>query len=464
MASIRSLTTLRGGSRVRGLTVLTVAMLSLATVLLARTAIRSGDGVRAAGDWPSWRGPLATGVAPAADPPITWSETSNVRWKTALPGRGHSSPIVVGDRVYLTTAIPVGERFASAPFNVPPDHDNVGVFQRHQFAVLALDRGTGSLLWQRSVAEAVPHAGGHQTGSLASASPVADGELVIVSFGSQGLYALDRQGEVRWQKDFGVMHSKHAHGEGSSPALWGESVVVNWDHEGPSFVVALDRSTGDERWRVERNEITTWSSPVIVEVEGRAQVIVNGTNRVRGYDLATGATLWQCGGLSQNVVASPVVEDGVLVAGSSYEKKAMFAVRLAGAAGDITDTEQVLWTRQRGTPYVPSPLLYDGSLYFLGHYQNVLSIVDVVSGRDRGGPFRLAEIHDVYASPVGAAGRVYITDRDGTTLVLKLGAEPLPLAVNHLDDTFNASAAIAGRELFLRGERHLYCLAAAADR
>jgi outer membrane protein assembly factor BamB len=198
----------------------------------------------------------------------------------------------------------------------------------------------------------------------------------------------------------------------------------------------------------------------VVEHQGQAQVIVPGTKRLRGYHLASGALIWECGGLSSNIVASPVAANGVVYAGSSYDTRAMLAVRLDGAKGDITGTKQVLWTRHRGTPYVPSPLLYGNSLYNLQHYQGVIVRLDARTGENQGGPFRLEHIGNVYASPVGAAGRVYVTSRDGVTQVMSHG-EPTPkmLAVNELDDTFSASAALVGRELYLRGERYLYCIA-----
>jgi outer membrane protein assembly factor BamB len=196
-----------------------------------------------------------------------------------------------------------------------------------------------------------------------------------------------------------------------------------------------------------------------VEHAGEPQVIVCGTNRVRGYDLADGKVLWECGGLSSNIVASPVFGGGIVYAGSSYDKRALLAIRLDGARGDITGGKQVLWNRSRGTPYVPSPLLYGDVLYFLTHYQGILNRVDAQSGNDRPGPLRLGGVTEVYASPVAAANRVYVTDRSGLTLVIAHNDAPRLLARNQLDDTFSASAAIAGKELFLRGERSLYCLA-----
>lgn len=410
-------------------------------------------------DWPSWRGVLGTGHSPDARPPLSWSEQENVRWKRDLPGLGHSTPVVSGDRIFLTTAIPFGEPFEPLPFNTPPEHDNVGVSRRHQFAVLCLRLSDGELMWQRVAREAIAHEGGHRSASLASASPVTDGEYVIASFGSQGVYGLSVDGELLWERDLGLLRSKHAHGEGSSPAMSGDTVVVVSDHEGPSFLVALDRKSGAELWRVERDEVTSWSSPLIVDHGGITQVIVNGTHRVRGYDLASGAVLWECGGLSNNVCATPVAGGGMVFVGSSYETKALMGIRLDGAVGDITGTDHVAWFRTRGTPYVPSPLLYEDTLYFLSHYQGVITGIDAATGDVRRGPFRLPEIHEVYASLVGANDRIYILDRNGVTAVVAHDGDPRILASNALDDTFSASPVLAGDAMILRGERHLYLIA-----
>lgn len=409
--------------------------------------------------WAQWRGPLATGAAPRADPPVEWSEKKNVRWKVALPGRGHSTPIVWGDRVFVTAAVPFGEAFPPRNDTAPGAHDNSPVTQRHRFVVLALSRADGRILWSRPVHEEIPHEGVHYSGTYASSSPVTDGENVFASFGSRGLFAIGVDGEVLWKKQLGKMRTKHGHGEGSSPVLHGQTLVVNWDHEGASFLVAFNKRSGKELWRVQRKEVTSWATPIVVEHDGRPQLIVSGTDRVRGYDLATANVVWECGGLSHNVVASPVAADGMVFVGSSYEKRAMIAIRFEGARGDITRTDRVAWTRRQRTPYVPSPLLYGDSLYYLRHYQGILSRIDAKTGKERLGPFRLDAIYDVYASPVAAAGRVYITDRRGMTMVLSHDDEPRIVARNQLDDSFSASAALVGRELFLRGERYLYCLA-----
>src|SRR5262249_34471678 len=258
--------------------------------------------------WPQFRGPLATGVAPNANPPVEWSEKKNIRWKIELPGKGHSNPIVWGDRIFLTTAIPyrepINQRFVTT--GVTDINDRT---RTDEFVVRAVTRKTGKILWQQTVHKAAPHEAGHMTASLASASPVTDGERVYAFFGSYGLYCLDLDGKQIWKKDLGEMHTKHGHGEGSSPAPFGDHLIINWDHEEQSFLVALDKRTGKQIWRVARPEETSWATPIIVEHAGKIQVVVSGTNRIRGYDLANSEVIWECGGLSSNIVASPVAAD-----------------------------------------------------------------------------------------------------------------------------------------------------------
>ena len=418
----------------------------------------AGPGEVADRYWPQWRGPRANGVSPLGTPPLQWSENKNVRWKLRLPGIGHSTPIIWGDRVFLTTAVPYGDPVAAVPENAPGAHDNRLSTRNHKFVVLAVGRVDGQMIWQRTVRKELPHEGGHFTGSLASNSPVTDGEHLVAFFGSRGLYSFNLDGEPQWEKDLGRMQTLHAHGEGSSPVLSGEALIVNWDHQGQSFVFVFDKRTGAPLWKVARSEVTSWSTPLVIEHAGKRQVIVSATGRVRGYDLATGDVIWECGGLSRNVVASPVAANGMVYVASSYDRQAMMAIRLEGARGDITGTDQVVWTHNRYTPYVPSPLVYGPTLYFLRHNQGILSCLDTKTGQTQHGPFRLAGISHVFASPVGAANRVYLTDRNGTTLVVKHGDPHKLLARNRLDDSFSASPAIAGGELYLRGQ-NLYCIA-----
>ncbi len=451
------------GSMIRALRWASSIWILLATCLLGQSADDTNRQTAAASmvdtrNWAQWRGPLGTGAAVDAKPPLHWSADENVAWKTTIPGRGHGSPVVWSDRVFVLTAKPVGKELPARMSGRPGAHDNLPVDHEHEFIVLALDRQTGEIVWQTSVHRGLPVEGGHRSASLASASPVTDGRHIYAHFGSHGLYCLDWHGHVIWQESLGQMHSKHGHGEGSSPALWGNHLIVNWDHEEQSFLIALDKRDGTTLWRRPRQEVTSWSTPIVIETDDGPQVIVCGTDRVRGYDLKTGETIWECGGMSANIVATPVFGDEMLFVGSSYEKRALLAIRIPGASGDITDSDHVVWRRTRGTPYVPSMLLHDGGLYFLAHYQNILTRVNAATGLESPGPLRLGALTNIYASPVAAGDYVYVTDLEGTTMVIQSGEVPRALAVNQLDEPVSASVAIAGNQLFIRGEEHLYCI------
>jgi outer membrane protein assembly factor BamB len=449
------------GFTVLALVALLITTTTIQTVLDAQSG-RAGAGwagktalSTSSGGWPMWRGPLGTGVAPNADPPLDWSETRNVKWKIEIPGRGSASPVIWGDRIFLLTAIPAGVSGDEA------HKPRGGVTPRiaHQYKVLAINRADGKLIWERTAREEAPHEASHQdNGTWASASAVTDGEHVIASFESRGLYCYDLNGTLVWQKDLGDKKMRNEFGEGSTPALYGNTLVVVWDHfvPGGSFVAALDKRTGEERWRVKRDEIDTWATPAIVAEGGRTHVIVPGMNRLRSYDLATGAVIWETTGLTMNPIPSPVVGDGMVFATSGFRGNSLKAVSLAGAKGDITGSAHVVWSLDRDTPYVPSPLLYDGVLYILKTNNGLLSAFDAKTGKPHYQVQRLEKAPNVFASPVGAAGRVYIPGRDGTTVVVKHGPSFEVLAENPLDDGFDASPAVVDRELYLRGYRFLY--------
>ncbi len=407
-------------------------------------------------NWGQWRGPDATGVSRTADPAVEWSETTNVRWKVEIPGRGSGSPVVWDDRVFLMTAVPAGTEGEAS--HVPRG----GVTPRgvHRFVVMAVARSDGEVLWERTVREEEPHEPAHvDNGTWASGSVVTDGEHVFAYFESRGLYAFDMEGELLWEKDLGDKAMRNQFGEGSTPALYGDRLVIVWDHlGGQSFVVVLDKHTGEEIWRVDRDEIDTWATPLVVEADGRTQVIVPGMERLRSYDLADGSVVWECEGLTMNPIPSPVHGEGMVFAMSGFRGNDLKAVRLAGARGDITGTDAIVWERDRDTPYVPSPLLYDGILYFLKTNSGLLSAVDAKTGEPHYQLQRLDDVPNVFASPVGAAGRVYIAGRDGTTLVIRHGPTFEVLASNSLDDGFDASPALVDDEIYLRGHRYLYSL------
>jgi outer membrane protein assembly factor BamB len=406
--------------------------------------------------WPRWRGPLASGAAPTASPPTRWSETENLKWKVQIPGFGTSTPVIWGDRVFVLTANAAGKTAetpaAGGPFGGFEPQDTF------QFIVLCYNRADGALRWQKVVREEVPHEGHHRDHGFASASPVTDGQHVFAHFGSRGLYCLDMEGTVIWEQDFGDMATRNNFGEGTSPALHGDTLVVNWDHEGTDFIVALDKRTGETRWRKERDEPTNWSTPLMVEHGNRVQVIVNATDKVRAYDLATGQVIWECGGQTVNAIPSPVAQDGVVYVTSGFKGSALFAIRLDGS-GDVAGTESVLWSHNKSTPYVPSPLLYQDRLYFVSGNTGMLSCFDARTGEAHYEAERLPDIFGIYASPVAADGRVYVMGRDGTAVVLKAGPELEVMSTNKLDDKVDASLALVDRELFVRGHKHLYCIA-----
>jgi outer membrane protein assembly factor BamB len=409
--------------------------------------------------WPTWRGPTRNGLAaPDADPPLEWSEEKNVRWKVPIDGLGCSTPLVLGDRLYITTAIDLveaGDREPVGPQPGPPSAEN-----RQRYIVMALDRADGREVWRTVVHEAVPHDGQHETGSHASPSLVTDGERLVASFGSRGLFGLTLDGEVLWAKQLGETDIFNDFGEGSTPALHGGSVFVQWDEQGPSFVAAFDVKTGDEVWSRPREAAdSSWGSPTVAVVDGKAQVILNGSDTTVAYDAETGSTVWTCGGFSKNPTTSPIVHEGVLYVMNSYLGNITQAIRLGGAKGELKETDALLWTRNRGASYVPTPVAHDGLLYFLRDSVGVLECCDATSGETVYSGKRLADLKRIHASLTVAGDRLHVVSREAGTMVIRTGAEFEILAHNHLADVFDASPVFVGDELYLRGRSHLYCIA-----
>ena len=407
--------------------------------------------------WPQWRGPHANGVSLTANPPLEWSETKNIRWKVEIPGRGSSSPVVWGDRLFVTTAVPVG-------VTGDAQHASRGGLQPrgvHRFVVMAIDRKTGRTIWERVAAEQEPHEAGHSENSTwASGSASTDGQSVFAYFESFGLYAYDMNGKLLWQKDLGDKRMRNEFGEGSTPALYRNTLVVVWDQlNGKSFIVALDKRDGKDLWRVPREEIDTWATLLVLEVNGRPQAIVPAMRRIRGYDLETGALVWEGDGLTMNSIPSPVYDDEMVYLMSGFQGNDLRAVRIAQARGNIDGTSAVAWSFDRDTPYVPSPILSDGVLYFLKTNSGILSAVDAKTGKPHYRNQRLDGLPNVFSSPVASRGRVYFTGREGSTLVIRSGPAFEVLAKNTLDDGFDASPALVDNEIYLRGYKHLYSIA-----
>ncbi|MEQ8766135.1 MAG: PQQ-binding-like beta-propeller repeat protein [Planctomycetota bacterium] len=443
-------------------------MLSLLLIMTLTVPIAFED----QNDWRHWRGPLATGEAPGANPPVEWSASKNVHWKVDVPGLGHGTPIIADGRIYLTTAMP--QPSGEAEKEEEETGGAAGLVRGgrgrgrgrggapavpHEFMAMCLDLETGKEIWRKTLVTEKPHEGGHPTNSQASASPVIAGDKLYVPFGSRGLHCLSLDGEIVWSKDLGKMQTRNQFGEGSTPAVYGDWIVQNWDHEGDSFIVAFDRHTGEEKWRKSRDEVTSWATPLILPVGDQTQVIVPATNFTRAYELETGKEIWRCSGLTTNCIPSPIEWNGLVYVMSGYRGNMLQAIDPKGAEGDITETDHVVWTFDRHTPYVPSPLLYEGNLYFLSHFRGMISCHDAKTGAVHYGPERLEALAEVYASPIGAAGRVYIPGRAGTTVVLQAGKEFKILATNELPDEIDASPVAIGNKLLLRGHDALYCLA-----
>ncbi len=441
----------------------------------------------AAENWPQWRGPASNGSSQTADPPVSWSEESNIRWKVELPGRGSSTPIVWGDRLFVLAARPTDRQAepagdveasesaaAAAGDPQPGPGRGRGGAQRggrgggggrfgsstptqyHQFLVIAYNRHTGEQLWERVATEQIPHEAGHGTNTFASSSPITDGKHLWVNFGSRGVYCFDLDGNQLWHRDLGKMQTRSQFGEASSPALQNGKLIIPWDHEGQSQLFALDAHTGEILWQVQRDEPTTWATPLITQWEGNWQVVTNG-KRVRSYHLDTGELLWEAGGQVDNPIPTPIRFQDFVIAMTGYRGNAIHAIKL-DAQGDVTGTDAVLWKRDDAAPYVASPVLYDGRLYFTKSRDGILSSVDAETGEVIFAQKRLPQISSIYASPVAAKDRVYITGREGATVVLRHGPEFEVLAVNQLDDVLDASPVMIDDLLYLRGERFLYCI------
>jgi outer membrane protein assembly factor BamB len=413
-------------------------------------------------NWHHWRGPLANGTAPHGNPPLTWDENTHVKWKAPLPARsrGSATPIVWGDRVFVLTAILTDRTIDPSELPKPDprfEKKTTAPSNYYRFVVLCFDRTSGNLRWERTATEQVPHEGHHPTHSYAAGSPTTDGRFLYASFGSRGTYCYDFDGNLQWQRDLGRLNTRFGWGEAVTPVLHGDALLLNWDQEAGSALYCVDPKTGKTKWKTDRDEVSSWNTPLVVEHKGRTQVILNATNRIRSYDLATGQELWQCGGMTTNAIPSLVVQDGVVYAMSGYKGSAVVAISL-DATGDVTDSDKVLWRYQQGTPYVPSPLLVGGRLYFTQSLEAFLTALDIKTGKAVMDRVRLDDVTSFYASPVAAAGRIYLVGRDGTTLVLKQGDKLEVLATNKLGDPIDASPAVVGKQLFLRGEKLLYCI------
>jgi outer membrane protein assembly factor BamB len=442
----------------------TVMALPLAA-LLAATPSRAAD-PGADERWPGWRGE-GQGVARTSGVPLEWSPTKNVLWKAEIPGRGHSSPIVWGDRVFLTTAIE-GDVVpgAKAVRHVADGQEFVhpeatGADRRHALKLLSLDARDGRVLWERTVWEGTPVDSRHKKASFASPTAATDGERVYAYFGSEGLYAYDFDGNLAWKFDPGVVGSMGV-GVGTSPVLYKNLVILLCDEDNgeKSFIVGLDRRTGREAWRTPRKVEVSWATPVVASAGERDEVVTAGNQLIQAYDPLTGRELWRMKGLESNAVTTPLVGEGVVVVSSGYPQKVSVAVR-PGGSGDVTNGPRVLWRYGKGSAYVPSPILYEGHVYLLTD-KGLVTCLDAKTGEVRYEGARPPVPASIMASPVAVDGHLLLMSQDGDTFVLKAGPRFEVVRTNPLGEPISASPAVAGRRLYIRGEKHLFAIAAPA--
>lgn len=426
-----------------------------------------------ADNWPHWRGVGGNSVAANATPPTEWSATKNVKWKVQIPGRGSGSPVIWDDQVFVTTAVPVAAKTAAVPASLPAQPPQRGqsrsrsrggrrgsaALQTMQFKLMSFDRATGKLLWEKVATEAKPHEGTHSTNGFSSASPCTDGNHIYAHFGSRGLYCYSMRGDLVWKRDdLGQMQCRAGFGEGSSPVIAGDKIIVPWDHEGQSSIFALDKLNGKTLWTTNRDEPTCWATPLVIDHEGTQQVVMNGQTCARSYDLESGKELWRCAGQTERPVACAVASDGLVIVGSGHRGSFMAAFRPDGR-GDIQGTENVVWTVTKDTPDIGSPLLSEGRLYFHKGKTGLLSCLDAATGKPHYTASRIPGLSSIYASPVAAGGYVFLTGRSGRTTIIKDQNVLEVVATNSVGETVDATPAPVGNQLFIRGEKHLFCIA-----
>jgi outer membrane protein assembly factor BamB len=357
--------------------------------------------------------------------------------------------VLWGDKIFVTTAVPTA----------PPAATDSGPQPEHKFELICLDKKTGKVLWQRTAKTTAPHEGFHSRyGSFASNSPVTDGKRVYAFFGSRGVYCYDLDGKLIWEKDFDVkMKMRLGFGEGTAPVLSGDVLVLNFDQEAGSFIAALDKNSGKELWRADRDEPSAWSMPLVVDYAGGKQVVVSATNKVRSYDLKTGKVIWECAGLGMNAIPAPVYQDGVVYVMTGFRDPNLMAIKL-GRSGDLTGSDAVLWSNKRGNSYTPSPVLYDNKLYTLTD-TGMLSCYNARTGAPYYQMTRLPKPYSFKSSPIGVNGKLYMASEDGDVVVVKMGEKFEVLATNTMaDEFFVATPAVVDGEMFLRGQNTLYCI------
>ena len=407
-----------------------------ATRLVSQTP---GDGVRMVADegdgakyWPRWRGPSGQGLAGGSGYPDTWSSSQNIAWKAPVPGSGNSSPIVWGDRIFLTTAYDSGRRLSIVSFR----------------------RADGQKMWEAFAPEGRPPYGNHYKNGFASATPATDGQRVYASFGARGLLAVDMNGKVEWHRDLGRMDAYH--GTAGSPLLYKDRLILYQDQFNDSFIAAFETRTGRELWRTRRDAQAGWGTPIAVHVGDHDEIIVNSQWIVRAYNPDTGAELWNCRGTSDEVIPTPVVGYGMVFC-SSGRSGPTLAIR-PGGRGDVTKTH-LSWTSPRGSPFVPSPILYGEHLYMVNDIASIVTCLEAKTGKVLWqGRLGVALRVGFSASPVAVDGKVFFTNDDGETFVLKAGPTFELMHVNHIGESTLATPGLVDGRWYIRTVRNLIAI------
>lgn len=439
---------------------------------LTAIALVAAGTAPSAQNWPAFRGANAAGTADGKPTAVKWNAPAgeNVAWKTPVDGVAVSSPIVWGNRVFVSTAVS-SDKAQSIRTGLYGDVEPVSDASKHTWRLVSMDKATGKVVWDKVVVEGTPKTKRHPKSSQASATPVTDGKYVVVSFGSEGLYAYDFDGTLVWKKDLGVLNAgwffdpDYEWGIGSSPIIYKNMVIVQCDIQRGSFVAAFDTASGKELWRTGREEIPSWSTPTIFEANGKAELVTQATTATRGYDPNTGKELWRYTGNSEIAIPTPVVGPGLVVITNGYRGVQPIIAVKPGATGDITlkagetKNQFIAWGTDHGGPYIPTPIIYGDQLYILQN-NGVLAVHNVATGErlyqerlgGTGGSFS--------ASPVAADGKVYLSSEDGDVFVVKAGPKYELLAKNTIGEVIMATPAISDGLLIFRGLKNLYAIKA----
>ena len=424
----------------------------------------------ATGAWPSFRGANGAGIADGQNLPDTWDLKTgeNILWRTPIPGLAHSSPVVWGERIFVRSAIssPPNATFKPGRYG---DGDASDDRSRHRWVIYALDRRTGTPLWERTAADSVPLNKRHIKSTYASASPATDGRVVVAWFGSQGVHAYDVDGTFRWQVDFGRVDMgaydipTYEWGPASSPIIWKDLVIVQCDTQADSFLIALDLATGRTVWKTDRDELPSWGTPTVVETPAGAELVTNASNFIRGYDPVTGKERWRLGRSSKLTAPTPIAADGLIVVASGRRPERPLVVIRADAAGDITPARDatsssgVVWSKIGRGSYMPTPIVHGGILYVLGN-EGIFDAYDLKTGEEI---YRQRAPHlgsGFSASPVMADGKIYLAGEDGDVIVLAAGREFRHIATNHMNELLMATPALSGGAMYVRSAQSVIAI------